>query len=148
ALASWGFPVEKHRKRVASLAEAKDAIAELEKVLPTLEFQADGVVVKVDRVALHDELGIVGEREPRWAIARKFQPEVAVTKLKDIMVSVGRTGMLTPFAVLEPVVVTGATVSLATLHNVDQIEAKDIRVGDDVEVTRAGEVIPQVLGPV
>ncbi len=148
ALESWGFPVERHRRRVASLAEAKEAIAELEKVLPTLEFQADGVVVKVDRVALHDELGIIGEREPRWAIARKFQPEVAVTRLKEIEVSVGRTGMLTPFAVLEPVVVTGATVSLATLHNVDQIEAKDIRVGDDVEVTRAGEVIPQVLGPV
>jgi DNA ligase (NAD+) len=147
-LQRWGFPVEPHRTRVASLAEAKGAIAELEKVLPTLEFMADGVVVKVDRMSLHDELGVVGDREPRWAIARKFAPEVAITKLKDIAVNVGRTGQLTPFAVLEPVEVIGVTVSMATLHNAEQIEAKDIRVGDDVEVTRAGEVIPQVLGPV
>jgi DNA ligase (NAD+) len=147
-LQRWGFPVEPHRKRVASLAEAKLVIAEMEKVLPTLQFMADGVVVKVDRISLHEELGIIGEREPRWAIARKFAPEVAITKLKDIAVNVGRTGQLTPFAVLEPVEVTGVTVSMATLHNAEQIEAKDIRVGDDVEVTRAGEVIPQVIGPV
>ena len=148
ALVAWGFKVEPHRQHVPSLEEAKTVIAELEPVLPTLEFEADGVVLKVDRVALHDELGVIGEREPRWAIARKFKTEVAITRLRDIMVSVGRTGMMTPFAVLQPVVVTGVTVSLATLHNVDQIAAKDIRVGDDVEVTRAGEVIPQVLGPV
>ncbi len=148
ALERWGFPVEPHRRRVASLAEAQKAIAEIEQQLPSLAFQADGVVVKVDRLALHAELGVVGEREPRWAVARKFAPEVAVTKLLDILVNVGRTGVLTPFAVLEPVEVTGVTVSLATLHNADMVEAKGIMVGDYVEVTRAGEVIPQVLGPV
>jgi len=148
ALARWGFPVEPHRKQVATLDQAKAAVAEIQAQLPTLDFEADGVVVKVDRLALHAELGVVGEREPRWAIARKFAPEVAVTKLLDIAVNVGRTGVLTPFAVLEPVVVTGVTVSMATLHNADMVEAKDIRVGDMVEVTRAGEVIPQVLGPV
>jgi len=105
-------------------------------------------VVKVNELALHDELGTVGDREPRWAIARKFAPEVQITRLLDIGINVGRTGALNPYAVLQPVEVTGVTVSNATLHNFDLIEAKDIRVGDWVEVTRAGEVIPQVLGPV
>jgi DNA ligase (NAD+) len=104
--------------------------------------------VKVDRLALHDELGTVGDREPRWAIARKFAPEVAVTKLLDIKVNVGRTGALNPYAELEPIEIGGVTVSTATLHNAELIAAKDIRIGDWVEVTRAGEVIPQVLGPV
>ncbi|MBI4500006.1 MAG: NAD-dependent DNA ligase LigA [Gemmatimonadetes bacterium] len=148
ALERWGFPVEPHRRRVASLAEAKTAIAGLQNVLPTLNFEADGVVVKVDRISLHPELGIVGEREPRWAIARKFAPEVAVTKLLKIAINVGRTGALNPYAILEPVVVTGVTVSNATLHNADLIAARDIREGDYVEITRAGEVIPQVLAPV
>jgi DNA ligase (NAD+) len=147
-LERWGFPVEPHRKRVASLTEAKAVIAALEKVLPSLAFQADGVVVKVDRISLHGELGVVGEREPRWAIARKFAPEVAVTRLIKIAINVGRTGALNPYAVLEPVVVSGVTVSTATLHNSDLIAARDIREGDYVEVTRAGEVIPQVVGPV
>jgi DNA ligase (NAD+) len=102
----------------------------------------------VNRLTLHAELGTVGEREPRWAIARKFAPEVAVTRLLDIRINVGRTGALNPYAVLAPVEVSGVTVSTATLHNADLIAAKDIRIGDWVEVTRAGEVIPQVLGPV
>ena len=89
----------------------------------------------------------IGNREPRWAIARKFAPEVQVTKLLDIRINVGRTGALNPYAVLEPVEIGGVTVSNATLHNAELIAAKDIRVGDEVEVTRAGEVIPQVLGP-
>jgi len=148
ALAAWGFRVEPHRQRVADLSAAKAAIAALEPELERLSFGADGVVVKVDRLALHDELGDVGDREPRWAIARKFAPEVAITKLLDIKVNVGRTGALNPYAVLEPVEIGGVTVSNATLHNADLIAAKDIRVGDWVEVTRAGEVIPQVLGPV
>jgi len=148
ALAAWGFRVEPHRRRVADLAAAKAAIAALESELERLAFGADGVVVKVDRLALHDELGDVGDREPRWAIARKFAPEVALTKLLEIKVNVGRTGALNPYAVLEPVEIGGVTVSNATLHNADLIAAKDIRVGDWVEVTRAGEVIPQVLGPV
>ena len=97
---------------------------------------------------LHQELGIVGGREPRWAIARKFAPEVAVTRLLDIGINVGRTGALNPYARLEPVEVSGVTVSNATLHNEDLIEQKDIRIGDWVEVMRAGEVIPQIIGPI
>lgn len=147
-LAEWGFRVEPHRERVNDLAGMCAAVAELEPKLGELPFGADGVVVKVDRLALHDELGTIGDREPRWAIARKFAPEVAVTKLLDIKINVGRTGALNPYAELEPVEIGGVTVSTATLHNADLIAAKDIRVGDWVEVTRAGEVIPQVLGPV
>ena len=147
-LAAWGFRVEPHHTHVADLAAATTAIAGLERALETLPFGADGVVVKVDRLALHEELGNVGDREPRWAIARKFAPEVAVTRLLDIKVNVGRTGALNPYAELEPVEIGGVTVSTATLHNADLIAAKDIRIGDWVEVTRAGEVIPQVLGPV
>lgn len=147
-LAEWGFRVEPHRERVKDLAGVCAAVTELEPKLGELPFGADGVVVKVDRLALHDELGTIGDREPRWAIARKFAPEVAVTKLLDIKINVGRTGALNPYAELEPVEIGGVTVSTATLHNADLIAAKDIRVGDWVEVTRAGEVIPQVLGPV
>ena len=105
-------------------------------------------MVKVNPLRLHAELGTVGDREPRWAVARKFAPEVRITRLKEIRINVGRTGALNPYAVLEPVEIGGVTVSTATLHNFDLIEAKDIREGDWVEVTRAGEVIPQVLGPV
>ncbi|HKC46871.1 MAG TPA: NAD-dependent DNA ligase LigA [Gemmatimonadales bacterium] len=148
ALHDWGFPVEPHRRLVQSLSAAHSAIAELERLLPTLDYGADGVVVKVNPLSLHAELGTVGEREPRWAIARKFAPEVAVTKLLEIRVNVGRTGALTPYAVLEPVGIGGVTVTTVTLHNFDQIKAKDVREGDLVEVTRAGEVIPQILGPV
>jgi len=147
-LESWGFRIAPDRKRVADFAAAKQAAAALEHVLDTLPFGADGVVVKVDDLRLHDELGVVGDREPRWAIARKFAPEVAVTRLLDIKVNVGRTGALNPYAELEPVEIGGVTVSSATLHNADLVAAKDIRIGDWVEVTRAGEVIPQVLGPV
>ena len=148
ALHDWGFPVEPHHRLVPGLAAAHSAIAELEHLLPKLDYGADGVVVKVNPLALHAELGTVGEREPRWAIARKFAPEVAVTKLLEIRVNVGRTGALTPYAVLEPVGIGGVTVTTVTLHNFDQINAKDVREGDLVEVTRAGEVIPQILGPV
>src|SRR5438132_7579694 len=104
--------------------------------------------VKVNPHGLHAAHGKVGDSEPRWAIARKFAPEVRITRLKEIRINVGRTGALNPYAVLEPVEIGGVTVSTATLHNFDLIEAKDIREGDWVEVTRAGEVIPQVLGPV
>jgi DNA ligase (NAD+) len=148
ALESWGFRVEPHRRRAGDLSHVKRIVAEIEPQLETLPFAADGAVVKVDRLALHDELGTVGDREPRWAVARKFAPEVAVTRLLDIRINVGRTGALNPYAVLEPVEVSGVTVSQATLHNADLVAAKDIRIGDWVEVTRAGEVIPQVLGPV
>jgi DNA ligase (NAD+) len=147
-LAAWGLPVEPHHTLVRDLAHAHHEIAKLEQLLPTLDYGADGVVVKVNPLRLHAELGTVGEREPRWAIARKFAPEVQVTKLHEIHINVGRTGALTPYAVLEPVEIGGVTVSTATLHNFALIEAKDIREGDWAEVTRAGEVIPQVLRPV
>lgn len=147
-LASWGFPVEPHRRHVPDLTRAHQVIAELEQKLPTLDYAADGVVVKVNKRALWPELGTVGEREPRWAIARKFAPEVAVTRLLDIRVNVGRTGSLNPYAVLEPVQVGGVTVSTVTLHNFDLVATKDLRAGDYVEVTRAGEVIPQILNRV
>ena len=147
-LSQWGFPVEPHHRTVPTLAAAQHAITALEALLPELDYGADGVVVKVNQRRLHDELGVVGEREPRWAIARKFAPEVQITKLLNIGINVGRTGALNPFAMLEPVDIGGATVSNATLHNADLIAARDIRIGDWVEVTRAGEVIPQVLGPV
>jgi DNA ligase (NAD+) len=147
-LQAWGFQVEPHRARFKSMAEVQTAVEDLEQVIPTLEFQADGIVIKVDRLDLHGELGTVGGREPRWAIARKFAPQVAVTRLEDIRINVGRTGALNPWAVLAPVEISGVTVSAATLHNEDLIAQKDIRVGDQVEVIRAGEVIPQVLRPV
>jgi len=112
-----------------------------------LDYEIDGVVVKVDDLAQRRELGSTS-RAPRWAIAYKFPPEERTTRLRDIMVSIGRTGKATPFAVLEPVVVGGASVGLATLHNEDQVRAKDVRPGDTVVVRRAGDVIPEVRGPV
>jgi DNA ligase (NAD+) len=128
--------------------EVADWAASVEhQVRPTLNFAIDGGVVKIDDLALQEELGVVGGREPRWAIARKFAPDIAVTRLLDIGVNVGRTGSLNPYAVLEPVDIGGATVKLATLHNFDLIAAKDLRVGDWVQVKRAGEVIPQIVAP-
>jgi DNA ligase (NAD+) len=147
-IASWGLPVEPNHTRASGLADAHGKIAKLEQLLPTLDYGADGVAVKVDRRSLYAELGTIGSREPRWAIARKFAPEVQITKLLDIRINVGRTGALNPYAVLEPVEIGGVTVSNATLHNGELIATKDIRVDDWVEVTRAGEVIPQILGPV
>jgi len=111
-----------------------------------VDYDIDGVVVKIDEFALQRDLGEVAH-DPRWAIAFKFAPTTAVTRLHSIEVNVGRTGVLTPFAVLEPVQVGGVTVGLATLHNEDDIGRKDIRPGDDVIVQRAGDVIPQVVGP-
>ncbi len=112
----------------------------------SLDYEIDGVVVKVDERALWRELGVVG-REPRWAIAWKFAPTTATTRLRGVVWNVGRTGHLVPFAMLEPVHVGGVTVSTATLHNEEDLERKDVRVGDDVVVMRAGDVIPQVVSP-
>ena len=147
-LSAWGFPVEPHHELLPDLVAVQARMAEYEALLGTLPFQADGIVVKVNRRDLQEDLGVVGGREPRWAIARKFAPEVAVTRLLDIRINVGRTGALNPWAVLEPVELGGVTVSSATLHNGDLIAQKDIRIGDWVEVVRAGEVIPQVIAPV
>ena len=146
-LESWGFAVAPHRQAHTDLAAVQAAIPKYEAMIKRLPFDADGVVVKVDPLPLQEDLGVVGEREPRWGVARKFAPEVARTTLHRILLNVGRTGAVTPYAELEPVEVGGVTVSSATLHNEDQIAQKDIREGDEVEVMRAGEVIPQVLGP-
>jgi DNA ligase (NAD+) len=149
ALHRWGIPVEPHRRLCDTLEDVITFAHSVEHQLrPQLNFGIDGVVVKVNSLALADELGVVGGREPRGAVARKFAPDIATTRLLAIDVNVGRTGALNPFAVLEPVEIGGATVKLATLHNEELIRAKDLRVGDWVQVKRAGEVIPQVIGPV
>lgn len=146
-LSAWGFQVEEHRERLATLDDVIEHIPTLEALLPTLPFQADGVVVKLDRLDLWPRVGAIGGREPRWAVARKFAPEVAVTRLRNIKINVGRTGALNPYAELAPVELGGVTISNATLHNEQLIAEKDIRIGDWVEVVRAGEVIPQIIGP-
>lgn len=149
ALAKWGVPVAPHRLRCRTLSEVEKWAYDLEhRIRSELDFAIDGGVVKVDSLRLQEELGVVGGREPRWAIARKFAPDIAETKLLAIEVNVGRTGALNPFAVLEPVEISGVIVKLATLHNEDLIIAKDLRVGDWVQVKRAGEVIPQVIAPI
>jgi len=149
-LAGWGIPVAPHRKRCASLTEVHAWAHALETThRAELAFAIDGGVVKVNALATQADLGsTAGGREPRWAIARKFAPDVAETRLLNIEIQVGRTGVLTPRAVLEPVEIGGTTVTYATLHNFDLIAEKDLRIGDIVQVKRAGEVIPQVLGPV
>src|SRR6266550_3144117 len=149
ALVEWGVPVAPHRKRAMTLADVEKWAYDLEhKIRGELNFAIDGGVVKVDSLRLQEELGVIGGREPRWAIARKFAPDIAETRLLDIQVNVGRTGALNPFAMLEPVEIGGTTVKLATLHNFDLIRAKDLRIGDWVQVKRAGEVIPQIIGPI
>jgi DNA ligase (NAD+) len=149
ALQHWGIPVAPGRKCCKSLAEVNEWARDVEaRVRAELDFGIDGGVIKVDSLRLQDELGVVGGREPRWAIARKFAPDIAETTLLDIQVNVGRTGALNPFAVLEAVEIGGTTVRLATLHNFDLVRAKDLRRGDRVLVKRAGDVIPQVIGPV
>jgi DNA ligase (NAD+) len=148
-LQEWGLPVAPHRARAATLADAHAWAEELEtRIRPTLDFAIDGGVVKVNDMRLWPDLGVVGGREPRYAVARKFAPDIAETKLVRIEVNVGRTGSLNPFARLQAVEIGGATVQLATLHNFELIREKDLRDGDVVQVKRAGEVIPQVIGPV
>ncbi|HXT17979.1 MAG TPA: NAD-dependent DNA ligase LigA [Gemmatimonadaceae bacterium] len=148
-LAGWGIPVAPHYRRCANLAEVHAWATEIEhRVRGALDFAIDGGVVKVNALPLWPELGVIGGREPRYAIARKFAPDIAETKLLGIGVNVGRTGTINPYAVLEPVEIGGAMVKLATLHNFDLVARKDLRVGDVVQVKRAGEVIPQIIGPV
>jgi DNA ligase (NAD+) len=142
-----GFPTNPVAERFETIEQVARFCESWEERRDDLDYEIDGVVVKVDDLDLQRQLGAVG-REPRWATAWKFPAEQAVTRLRRIDVSVGRTGVLTPFAMLEPVFVGGATVSVATLHNEDHIRELDIREGDDVIVQRAGEVIPQVVGPV
>ncbi len=147
-LVRWGVPVAPHRRRCALLTEVHEHAREVEhRVRGALNFAIDGLVVKVDALALQDEAGVIGDREPRWAVARKFAPDIAETRLLDIQVNVGRTGALNPFAVLEPVEIGGAVVKLATLHNEELVHRKGLRIGDVVQVKRAGEVIPQIIAP-
>jgi DNA ligase (NAD+) len=149
ALEAWGVPVAPHHQHCTTLDLVIEWARRLEHdIRGTLNFAIDGGVVKIDSLPLQQELGVVGGREPRYAIARKFAPDIAETKLLEIRVNVGRTGALNPYAVLEPVEIGGTTVTYATLHNEDLIRKKDLRVGDIVQVKRAGEVIPQVIGPV
>ena len=149
ALAKWGVPVAPNWRRCPTLDDVESWAHEIEHdVRGTLNFAIDGGVVKVDSLRLQEELGVVGGREPRWAIARKFAPDIAETRLLAIEVNVGRTGALNPFARLEPVEIGGVIVKLATLHNEDLIVSKDLRIGDWVQVKRAGEVIPQIIAPI
>jgi len=146
-LQEWGLPVEPHRRRCVGLGELMAFCREWAAKRRTLEFDTDGVVAKVDRLADRRLLGATS-KFPRWAIAFKFPAEQKTTLLKRIDVNVGRTGAVTPFAVLEPVFIAGSTVSMATLHNAEDIARKDIREGDWVLVEKAGDVIPRVVGPV
>ncbi|MEO8576200.1 MAG: NAD-dependent DNA ligase LigA [Gemmatimonadales bacterium] len=148
-LAMWGIPVAPNRARCEGMESVYEWAHKIEQsVRGALNFAIDGGVVKVDSLGLQDELGVVGGREPRWAIARKFAPDIAETRLLEIRVNVGRTGAINPYAVLEPVEIGGVVVKLATLHNEDLIRQKDLRVGDIVQVKRAGEVIPQIIAPI
>jgi DNA ligase (NAD+) len=139
-----GLPVNPEIKPLGTLDDVYEYCKHWQEHRHDLPYEIDGVVVKVDDLRLRDELGSTSHA-PRWAIAFKFPPEERTTKLKDIMVSIGRTGKATPFAVLEPVFVGGSTVQMATLHNQDQVKAKDVRPGDTVIVRKAGDVIPEVV---
>jgi DNA ligase (NAD+) len=146
-LRSWGLPTSERWKVVDGLAGVNDYVAYYAEHRHDVEHEIDGVVVKIDPVAIQGRLGSTS-RAPRWAIAFKYPPEEVTTKLLDIQVNVGRTGRVTPFAVLEPVKVAGSTVGLATLHNAREVERKGVLIGDTVTIRKAGDVIPEVLGPV
>ena len=143
ALDAAGFKVNQSRKLVHSMKEVWDFIETWEGKRESLPYEIDGIVVKVDRVALQNELGFTG-KAPRWAIAYKYAARAGITRLEDIRVQVGRTGKLTPVAMLAPVAIGGTTVRNATLHNMDEIERLGVKIGDWVQVERGGDVIPKV----
>jgi DNA ligase (NAD+) len=145
--AGLGIAVDDHVRTFSTIEEVAAHCLHWQEHRHDLDYEIDGVVIKLDDLAQRERLGVTS-RAPRWAIAYKFPPEERTTLLRDIMVSVGRTGRATPFAVLEPVFVGGSTVGMATLHNQDQVAVKDVRPGDTVVVRKAGDVIPEVVGPV
>jgi DNA ligase (NAD+) len=147
AMRDWGLPVEAHWRRCAGIDEVAAFCAEWADKRRTLDFDTDGVVIKVDDLALREKLGTTA-KFPRWATAFKFPAQQVNTKLLRIDVNVGRTGAVTPYAVLEPVFVAGSTVSMATLHNAEDLARKDIREGDTVVIEKAGDVIPKVVAPI
>jgi DNA ligase (NAD+) len=147
ALSAWGLPVAEQTARVRGLPAVEERIGYWGEHRYELEHEIDGVVVKVDDVAMQRRLGTTS-RAPRWAVAYKYPPQEAQTKLLDIRVNVGRTGRVTPFAFMTPVKVAGSTVGLATLHNAAEVKRKGVLIGDTVMIRKAGDVIPEVLGPV
>jgi len=146
-LKSLGFKINPHNRRLKAIGEIEEYYRTWVEQREGLAYEADGIVVKINQLNLHEELGDIGH-EPRWAVAYKFPAVQGTTLLKSIEISVGRTGTLNPYAVLEPVTVGGVTIKSAALHNEDDIRRKDIREGDTVIIQRAGEVIPEVLGPI
>ncbi|WP_335974281.1 NAD-dependent DNA ligase LigA [Streptomyces sp. CA2R106] len=146
-LHEWGLPTARHNKVVGSLAAVREFIAYYGEHRHDVEHEIDGVVVKVDEIPLQGRLGSTS-RAPRWAIAWKYAPEEVNTKLVDIRVGVGRTGRVTPYAVVEPVTVAGSEVEFATLHNQEVVKKKGVLIGDTVVLRKAGDVIPEILGPV
>ncbi|GAA1773548.1 NAD-dependent DNA ligase LigA [Agromyces lapidis] len=146
-LASWGLPVSPHSRVFSSVDEVADYIVDRGEHRHDVEHEIDGIVVKIDELELHAELGATS-RAPRWAIAYKYPPEEVHTTLLDIVVGVGRTGRATPYAVMEPVKVAGSTVRQATLHNQQVVRAKGVLIGDTVVLRKAGDVIPEILGAV
>jgi DNA ligase (NAD+) len=147
ALAAWGLPVSSRSKVIESSKELAQLVDYWGEHRHDAEHEIDGIVIKVDDVSLQRRLGTTS-RAPRWAIAYKYPPEEAITTLLDIQVNVGRTGRVTPFAVMEPVTVAGSTVAMATLHNAEEVKRKGVLIGDRVVIRKAGDVIPEVLGPV
>lgn len=147
ALEAWGMPVSSHFRVVDTIEEVNAFIADTGEYRHAVEHEIDGVVVKVDEISVQRRLGSTS-RAPRWAIAFKYPPEEVNTKLLDIQVNVGRTGRVTPFGVMEPVTVAGSTVSMATLHNAHEVVRKGVLIGDTVVLRKAGDVIPEILGPV
>jgi DNA ligase (NAD+) len=146
-MGGWGLPVSAHYKVASTLAEVLDYIAYFDEHRHSVEHEIDGVVVKMDHRAVQDQLGST-TRAPRWAIAYKYPPEEVTTKLLDISVNVGRTGRVTPFGVMRPVQVSGSTVGMATLHNAGEVRRKGVLIGDTVVLRKAGDVIPEIVGPV
>ena len=146
-MASWGLPVSERVRVFAGLGEVLEYIQYYGENRHGIEHEIDGVVVKIDAYELQDRLGATS-RAPRWAIAYKYPAEVVTTLLRDIQVNVGRTGRVTPFGVMEPVFVAGSTVSMATLHNASEVRRKGVLIGDRVFLRKAGDVIPEILGPV